>query len=221
MAQITMGADMALQAIGAGFGRTGTHSLKIALETLGLAPCYHMVEVFAHLEHAEVWDGLGKGTRDDFDTALAGYPATVDWPSTFFWLELADRNPAAKIILTERPAEEWYQSFSQTILAAMLRAKANALAGIAPAPEMRAAGPMMRTVIVDGTFGGDLSKENCIATYQRHNQAVRDTISKDRLLIFNARDGWAPLCGFLGIPVPAAPYPKTNSTDEFRERANL
>ena len=212
---------MALKAIGAGFGRTGTHSLKIALEMLGLAPCYHMVEVFAHPEHAAVWDGIGKGTRDDFDAALAGYPATVDWPSTFFWRQLAERNPAAKIILTERPAEEWFQSFSQTILAALLRARANAENGIPSAPEMRAAGSMMKTVIVDGTFGGHLSKENCVAAYERHNQAVRENIPKDRLLVFNARDGWTPLCEFLGVPVPAAPYPKTNSTDEFRQRANL
>jgi hypothetical protein len=212
---------MALQVLGAGFGRTGTHSLKFALEMLGFAPCYHMVEVFAHPEHAAVWDGLGKGTRDDFDAALAGYPAAVDWPSTFFWRALAQRDSAAKIILTERPTEEWWQSFSQTILAAMLRARANAQAGIASLPEMQASADMMRTVIVDGTFGGDLSKENCIAVYQRHNQAVRDTIAKDRLLVFNARDGWGPLCAFLGAALPDAPYPKTKSTDEFRERAKL
>ena len=212
----TGGGIMGLKVIGTGFGRTGTHSLKIALEMLGLNPCYHMMEVFAHPDHIPVWDGLAAGTRDDFDTALAGHPATVDWPTTFFWRELMRRNPSARILHSERPAEEWWQSISRTIFDSLVQP----VTADAP-PWMANFKAMTKRAIIDGTFGGDLSKENAIAIYERHNQAVRDEVPAGKLLVFNAKDGWAPLCEFLGVPVPDAPYPRTNSTDEFRVRAEL
>ena len=207
---------MALKVIGTGFGRTGTHSLKIALEMLGQGPCYHMMEVFAHPDHIPVWDGLAAGTRQDFDTALAGFASTVDWPTTRFWRELMVRNPSAKILHSERPAEDWWQSISQTIFASLTRP----LTDDGP-PWMAGFREMTQRVILGGTFGNDLSKENAIAIYERHNQAVRAEVPAERLIVFNAKDGWAPLCEFLDVPVPDAPYPKTNSTDEFRSRAGL
>ena len=205
-----------MKVIGTGFGRTGTHSLKIALEMLGQGPCYHMMEVFAHPEHIAVWDGLAAGTRADFDTALAGFSSTVDWPTTFFWRTLLAQNPSAKVLHSERPSEDWWQSISQTIFASLVRP----VTDDGP-PWMAAFRAMTHRAIIDGTFGGDLSRENVIAVYECHNQAVRDEVPASQLIVFNAKDGWAPLCEFLGVPLPDAPYPKTNSTDEFRSRAGL
>ena len=207
---------MDLKVIGTGFGRTGTHSLKIALEMLGQGPCYHMMEVFAHPDHITVWDQLAADTRQDIDAPLTGFPSTVDWPTTYFWRGLMARNPSAKILHTERPAEEWWNSISRTIFASITRPPTDD--GPPWAEAFRA---MTKRVIVDGTFNGDLSRENVIAVYERHNQAVRAAVPADRLLVFNSRDGWEPLCAFLDVPVPQAPYPKTNSTDEFRSRAGL
>lgn len=210
---------MALKVIGTGFGRTGTHSLKLALEMLGAGPCYHMMEVFAHPGHAAQWHALCEGGQSDFNTVLAGFPAVVDWPTTYFWQALIAQNPDAKVLHTERPAEEWYQSISQTIFPATRRVMpADAPE---PWPGARAAQAMITRLIWQGVFGGDLSRENAIKVYEMHNQAVRDVVPREKLLIFNARDGWEPLCRFLEVAVPAAPYPKTNSTDEFRARAGL
>lgn len=207
---------MNLKVIGTGFGRTGSHSLKLALEMLGFGPCYHMMEVFAHPEHIAVWDGLAAGTRSDFDTALAGFPATVDWPSTYFWRQLMARNPGAKILHSERPSEEWWQSISRTIFASLTRPVSD------DGPHWQAGfRDMTHRVILGGTFGDDLSKENAIAVYERHNRAVREEVPADRLLVFNSREGWEPLCHFLGVAVPDVAFPKTNSTDEFRARVGL
>ena len=203
-----------LKILGTGFGRTGTTSLKIALEMLGFGPCYHMVEVFAHPEHIAIWTGLAEGTRNDFAAALAGYPATVDWPSTHFWRQLLAANPAAKVIHTERPPQEWFASMSQTILATLSQP-------LPDDPMYRTHRLMTRKLIREQTFGDDLSEENVLRVYEAHNQAVRDTVPAGQLLVFNARDGWAPLCAFLDVAVPDAPYPRTNDSAEFRARAHL
>ena len=214
-----LGALMALKVIGTGFGRTGTHSLKLALEMLGLGPCYHMMEVFAHPEHVPAWHALCEGRGDGFDSLLSGFPSTVDWPTTYFWRALMARNPGAKILHSERPAEEWYQSISQTIFPALER---QLPAGAPePWPGMRVHQAMIVKLIKDDTFGGDLSRDNAIRVYEAHNQAVRRDVPPEKLLVFNSRDGWEPLCSFLGVAVPETRYPRTNSTDEFRVRAGL
>ena len=111
---------MTLKVIGAGFGRTGTLSLKLALEELGLGPCYHMIEVNAHPEHDALWLALARGEASDWRPMLHGYASTVDWPTTYIWKELAAANPQAKIILTVRDPEAWYASAAATIFARML-----------------------------------------------------------------------------------------------------
>ncbi|MGB8711334.1 MAG: sulfotransferase family protein, partial [Methyloceanibacter sp.] len=111
---------MTLKVIGAGFGRTGTLSLKLALEELGLGPCYHMIEVNAHREHDALWLALARSEASDWRPMLQGYASTVDWPTTYNWKELAAANPQAKIILTVRDPEAWYASAAATIFARML-----------------------------------------------------------------------------------------------------
>lgn len=201
---------MTLDIIGAGLGRTGTHSLKLALETLGFGPCYHMAEVFEHPAHAEAWHALADGRSHDFDAVLSGYRSAVDLPVAYFWRELAALNPNAKIILTERDENAWFESARNTIFE---RLAADPATARFPA-QLR----MAHRLVVEKLFGNDLSRENVIAVYRRHNADVKRTIAPERLLVFEGSQGWPPLCNFLGAAVPDQPYPKTNTTEEFQAR---
>jgi hypothetical protein len=205
---------MALEVGGSGFGRTGTLSLKLALEQLGFGRCYHMVEVAQNEGHSALWSAAGDGARTDWDALFAGYRATVDWPSTAFWRQIADHFPNAKVIHTERPAAAWYKSASSTIMQVMKRgAPASAPAALHAQLEMA------RRVIVRGVFGDRFdAEEHAIAIYEAHNARVRREIAPERLLVYRPGDGWEPLCEFLGVAVPAAPYPKVNTTDDFLAR---
>ena len=198
---------MALQIVGAGLGRTGTMTLKTALEMLGFAPCHHMVEVFAHMEQAQFWLRAAKGEPVDWEELFADYNASVDWPSAHFYAELADRYPDAKIILTRRDPQRWFESISETILKAMSMRE-----GAAPDDHpMRFAD----IIIAEETFGRDFSAANAIAAFERHNEEVQRVIPPERLLVFEAAQGWGPLCRFLGKDWPDAPFPRTNSREEF------
>jgi hypothetical protein len=214
-AQNRAGANMTIQVIGAGFGRTGTFSLKAALEQLGFGPCYHMVEVFGHPEHNAVWENAALGEKTDWKGFLAPYPAGVDWPICHFWRELSDVFPDAKFILTERDPEAWYKSMSQTIIASMMREMQS------DDPVRQKQATMGKLLVGEKTFGNRYDKDHVIAVYKRHNQEVKDTLPRSRLLVYDTPQGWDPLCEFLGKPVPQTPFPKTNSTAEFRARASL
>jgi hypothetical protein len=203
---------MNLAVIGAGLCRTGTHSLKLALEMLGFGPCYHMAEVFEHPGHAEAWHALIDGTSRDFDAVLSGYRSAVDLPVAYFWRALARANPDAKIVLTERDENAWFESVRNTIF--------ERLAADPETARYPAQFRMARQLVVDRLFGGDLSRDNVIAVYRRHNEEVRRTILPEQLLVFEGSQGWGPLCEFLGVPAPDQPYPKTNTTEEFQARAN-
>jgi hypothetical protein len=202
---------MNLAVIGAGLGRTGTHSLKLALEMLGFGPCYHMAEVFEHPGHAEIWHALTDGTSHDFDAVLSGYRSAVDLPVAYFWRELAAANPNAKIILTERGEDVWFDSVKNTIF--------ERLSVDPETARFPAQLSMARHLVVEKLFGNDLSRENVIAVYRRHNAEVKRTIAPERLLVFEGSQGWQPLCEFLGVAVPEQPYPITNTTKEFQARA--
>lgn len=202
---------MALKVIGAGFGRTGTLSLKRALETLGYERCYHMAEVAEHPEHAALWTEAWRG-GSPWETLFDGYAAAVDWPAAAFWPRLMALYPEAKLILTLRDPEAWYQSAANTIF----RSMKEGLRSGDPALETRLA--MAKEIIVDGTFGGDLDdKPNAIAVY-RANVAKAKAVPAERLLVFDPTAGWQPLCAGLGVAVPDSPYPHINTTAEFIER---
>lgn len=208
---------MALDVIGAGFGRTGTLSLKLALEELGLAPCYHMAETSEHPEHDARWLALANGKTDDFGAVLAGYRATVDWPGVFFWKPLIAANPNAKVILTLRDPDAWYESASNTIFArmenfahALVNDEARSLTHARRTHKM-----MVNAIIREQTFGGDFSRDHAISVFNVHNAEVRRTIPPENLLIYEPGQGWEPLCAFLGLDVPEAPYPSVNSTAKF------
>jgi hypothetical protein len=206
---------MTLAVIGAGFGRTGTLSLKLALEELGLGPCYHMIEVNAHPEHDALWLALARGEASDWQPMLQGYASTVDWPTTYIWKELAAANPQAKIILTLRDPDAWYESAAATIFARMIEFETLRSDPDAVDPARRRHMDMINTLIVANTFGGSLAKDHAIAVFNAHNEEVRRLVPQKRLLVSESGEGWDPLCTFLGVPVPATPYPRVNTTEEF------
>jgi hypothetical protein len=202
---------MTLSVIGAGFGRTGTLSLKAALEQLGFGPCHHMMEVFMHPEQAPIWSAAARGEAVDWDALLAGYNATIDWPSCHFWKELADHYPDARVLLSYRDAEKWFSSFSDTIMQVIT----------APPPQgdvnpvMMAVAEMGGYIVRDKTFGGNFDKAHVLKVYNDHIATVKRIIAPERLLVYDVKEGWEPLCAFLGVPVPDTDFPRTNSREEF------
>jgi hypothetical protein len=210
---------MSLQVIGAGFGRTGTLSLKLALEQLGFGPCYHMIETRAHPEHDALWLALASGKSSDWRPILDGYRSTVDWPAVFIWERLVAENPEAKVILTLRDPESWYESASKTIFARM-QEFADALGSDAEAiePARKAHMRMVNTIVIDETFGGRLDRDHAIQVFNAHNDAVRRAVPTERLLVYESGQGWESLCAFLGVPVVDIPYPQVNSTADFTQR---
>jgi hypothetical protein len=199
---------MALRVIGAGLGRTGTFSLKFALEYLGFGPCHHMAEVWANFsDQLPKWLGVVDGKRD-WDTVFAGFSSAVDYPACTYWRELAAFYPNAKIILSVRDPESWFDSVSTTVFSQALLDKL-------------AQGPVKRFFdgAVTGDFGDRIGDRDFMVDYFRRRTAeIQAEIPPERLLVFEARQGWEPLCAFLEVPVPDVPYPRTNSREEMLER---
>jgi hypothetical protein len=197
---------MTLRIVGAGLGRTGTLSLKLALEKLLGAPCYHMMEVFAHPEHVEPWHAAARGDMPDWKALFAGYAAAVDWPAAAFWPEISAAFPDAIVLLSVRDPESWWQSASTTIF---------------PTSKEQAGTPWhaMVEAMFRSRFTAELeNREACIAAFERHNARVRASVPPQRLLEWKAADGWTPLCNALGLAIPAEAFPKVNTSEEFLGR---
>ena len=196
---------MALKAVGAGLGRTGTHSLKLGLERLLGAPCYHMVEVFSHPAHVPQWKAAATDQPVDWEFVMNGYAAAVDWPACSFWRELSALNPHAPIIYSRRDPEAWWESANATIFSV--------------APQM--GGEMnewhdMVVALFERKFTGEIkNRDACIAAFKRHEADVLENAPSDRLVVWNVSDGWGPLCEALHVPVPEEPFPKTNTREQF------
>jgi hypothetical protein len=198
---------MSLKVIGAGLGRTATFSLKFALEHLGFGPCYHMAEVFAGARrNVPLWLDVVRG-KPDWNAVFAGFQSTTDYPACTYWRELAAFYPKAKVILTVRDADSWFESVTETIFSPKMQ---GSLAG-------SPVGAMMQGVIFDA-FGGRVNDRAFMTDwFVRRNQSVVDALPRDRLLVFSPKEGWNPLCAFLGVPVPEAPFPRVNSRDELNQ----
>jgi hypothetical protein len=204
-----------MQIIGAGFGRTGTLSLKTALEQLGFDPCAHMTSMMEDPERATLFTLAAAGDSAALDKAMDGCRATVDWPGTFFWRELVEGHPEAKVLLTVRDPEAWYASAERTIWAAasMLRSAEEA------SPAMEALGAMIDATVWEGTFHGRFAdRDYAMRVFTEHNDEVRRSVPADRLLEYSVDQGWEPLCSFLGVPVPAGDFPRLNDTATFQSR---
>jgi hypothetical protein len=203
---------MPLEIIGAGFGRTGTNSLKLALEHLGFGPCHHMFEIRDNPELLADWEAAARGEPVDWEDVFQGYRSQVDWPGARYWRELAARYPQAKVILTVRDPDAWFDSVEATILK-FLKAR-----GEHPEPHANAIAEMAIQTVVDQVFEGRLSdRVHAIGVYRKHIDEVQAEIPVERLLTFNLAEGWQPLCDFLGVDVPDIPFPRTNSSREFVE----
>ena len=200
---------MGLSIIGAGYGRTGTMSLKLALEELGIGPCHHMEEVFANPPQVPGWQAAVAGESVDWDAVFDGYEATADWPGANFTHDLAAFYPDAKIILTMREVDSWWTSYSGTIMKYLQ---------ILPEdlPDHIMAICEMVKVMLDEHFGAAYDDEQAAkAAYQNHVDKVSNSYEDGRVLCFDVRDGWGPLCEFLGKPVPGGDFPRSNNSEEF------
>ena len=200
---------MALKVVGSGLGRTGTKSLQTALSTLGLGPCHHMVEVFAHPESIALWIEAGAG-RPNWEAIFADYHAMVDYPGAAFWRELADYYPEAKVLHSVRDPDQWFDSTQATIFAPG-----------SPITQVGADTGALATFF--NSFVGDLRghlNDRAYMTdhFRRHTETVKAVIPPERLLIYEAGQGWEPLCAFFGVPVPDSPYPSENNRAEFIAR---
>lgn len=199
---------MTLQVVGAGVGRTGTASLKLALEKLLGAPCYHMLEVFQHPGHADVWRRASLDEPVDWDTLFEGFVAVVDWPAGSFWPELSRHYPDALVLLSLRDPEEWWESANNTIFPS-----------IRNTPNLPPDWKAMIEVLFTKRWGADArDKEASIRRFNEHNARVVAEVPKERLLVWRAGDGWEPICRALKLPVPDEPFPRTNTREEFQAR---
>lgn len=202
---------MTIELVGAGFGRTGTLSLKHALEALGVGPCHHMMEVMLHPGSERGWYRASLGESTDWSELLSGYRSLVDWPGCRFWREISTAFPDAPVLLSIRDPERWYESAHETIYQAVRRACES------EDPAVRERMKMPDKVVFQDTFAGRFEdRAFAIGVFEAHNEEVRRTIPAERLLVYQVSEGWEPLCRMLGRPIPEIAFPHVNSRDEFQ-----
>jgi hypothetical protein len=202
-----------LRLIGAGPGRTGTTSLKLALEELLGAPCYHMLELRNRPGDPDVWADAYAGRLPDWADVFDGYAATVDWPAAPFWREMSAAFPEAPILLSTRDADAWWKSASSTIFVAL----ATYFAPDAPDDGWTQMGVGMMNAFTPGWR----DEESAKAAYLAYNDHVRATAPTGRLVEWQPEDGWGPLCDAVGLPVPDRPFPHANTTADARAELGL
>ncbi len=213
---------MQMQVIGAGLPRTGTLTQKLALEELGFGPAYHWVNLISDLNAVELWHRALDG-EDLFAEIFGSHRSTVDWPGGFFYRELAELHPQAKVLLSVRDPESWEQSYRQTIW--------NFTRGDSLVSHLsdarREIDPRWRRYLelVDrmlwsdrSPFGAGDSPQQMMAQMEAYNDGVRAAIPPERLLVWKVTEGWGPLCEFLEVPVPAVDLPHANDSETFRGR---
>ncbi|WP_420858634.1 sulfotransferase family protein [Marivivens marinus] len=203
---------MALDIIGAGYGRTGTESLRSALEMLGFGPCHHMHAIRDTPALLPVWQEFADGKHRDWDRLFDGFRSQVDFPGAAYWRDLIAHYPKARVILTIRDPEKWYDSVLASVLELM--AERETLSN----PHHRAVLDLSDRLVGEGYFGGrGPDRDHMIARFQQHTQNVIDTVPADRLLVYQVAEGWGPLCAFLDVPVPDAPFPHANDAASYRD----
>ncbi len=213
---------MALKVIGAGLGRTGTLSLKTALEQLGFGKCYHMAELMNNPQQVHHWLDLQAQQKTDLEALFSGFQSTVDYPACRFYHTFFKAYPDAKVVLSVRDPERWYESARNTIYATKpktLGQKLGMLWKMLTKPKVRKLLPVFQMadqIIWEGQFEGEFEdKAFALKKFHEHIEEVKAHIPADQLLIFEVKDGWGPLCNFLEVPVPDTPFPRVNSRDDF------
>jgi hypothetical protein len=202
---------MTMHVIGAGVGRTGTYSLKLAINQLGLGPCHHMEAVLNGMAaQVPLWNAALNG-QPDWQAIYAGFHSAVDWPTAGFFRELPKIYPTAKFVLTLRDPEKWADSFAATIY--------KLVGGREQAPPDKKAWLDMADGIIAKTgFPTGLDHDALVKAFIAHNEAVKATVPSRQLLVYEVKDGWDPLCSFIGVAPPAEPFPRTNHRAEFWDR---
>ena len=202
-----------MKVLGAGFGRTGTLSLKIALEKLGIGPCYHMREVISHPSHIKIWYDISRGEHPNWDRLFSGFNSAVDFPVCLFYEEIINKFPDAKFILTLRDFDSWYKSTANTIYKVPTMLPGWFKRVVYP---IRMFIEMQVILIWVGLFKNNFSdRESTELVYNEHIESVKKTIPADKLLIYRINEGWGPLCEFLNVENPKIPFPKVNDTAEM------
>lgn len=197
---------MTLKVIGAGFGRTGTDSMREALNLLGFGPCHHMFEVTDNPLMKSRWRSFMESGAPDWPSLFEGYRSGVDWPAAHYWRELMEVYPDAKVILTWRDAESWWTSYEATILRFVQTAADRASVSVR---------------LIEKAFGARASDRSAmIAAYEANVAEVMARVPKERLLVHRLGDEWEPLCKILGVAVPAEPYPSRNTTADIQARVS-
>jgi hypothetical protein len=203
-----------LKIIGSGFGRTGTLSLKAALEQLGFGPCYHMSEIISKPKRMSAWSNIGRGRPADWREMMKGYRSSVDFPACIYYRELMRAFPDAKIVHTVREPERWYQSMYETVYQ---------FSNLSPLWARRLISPLrnmteMATITVwDGVFKGDFeNRQRTIEIFQQHTETVKRTVPPENLLVFSIKEGWEPLCKFLQVPIPDTHFPHLNDSAQMK-----
>jgi Sulfotransferase domain len=210
-----------MQVIGAGFGRTGTMSLKGALEQIGFGPSFHMIDVARQPELLPQWQAAVDGEPVDWTRVFDGWESTVDWPACTFWEEIWQVFPDAKVLLSVRDPEAWYASCRKSIHASAQAAVKGELEGgsVEVSPE---AMKLINGLIWNGTFEGRFDdKAFAIDVFNRHNEDVKGKVPADKLLVYEISEGWEPLCDFLEVPVPETSMPHLNDATSFRAMVGL
>lgn len=216
---------MPVEVAGVGMARTGTLSLKLALETLGFGPCYHMVELLHQPQGVHVWKCAFAGEAVDFEAVFAGFRSTTDFPAYGHYEALFAQYPDARFVLTTRDPERWYDSCVQTVF----NAKPSLLELLSIGMRMpfskavRDSVEVYKLVYVDfaRALDGKLTdRAHCIQRFRDHEAAVRAAIPPERLLVFEVKDGWGPLCDFLGVEAPDQPFPRTNDAADWWRKRN-
>ncbi len=206
--------ELTLRVVGAGLGRTGTNSLKLALERLLGGRCYHMLELLERPGDTECWERAAAGEPIAWDWLRRDYVATVDFPAAMFWRELLADSPDALVLLSTREsAQIWWESFQRTILRSM--------SGEVPADRPDWARRAMNLSVLARLTPGWRTETDAIDAYERHNEAVRRTVSRDRLIDWRPGDGWEPICSALGVAVPEEPFPHENTSADFQARTTF
>jgi hypothetical protein len=202
---------MTLNVIGTGLGRTGTYSLKLALNELDLGPCFHMEEVILHMpKQLPKWQAAVAG-KPDWADIYDGYKSAVDWPTASYYAELHAAYPNAKLVHTVRTTQSWVASFSETIQT-LMKGKDQAPPAMRPWLEMSA------TAIEKVGVTASATPEELVGIFEAHTAAVKAAIPASRLLMFDVKEGWAPLCKFLGVTTPTTEFPRTNNRQDFWDK---
>ena len=201
-----------MKVIGAGFGRTGTMSMQAALELLGYR-CYHMQEITEDPRHLPAWHALVGGTAPmDWQTLFERYEATVDFPACIYYRELLQAFPDAKVVLTVRDPERWFESFLT------LQQTTDRFRIFHFIPRARRFLNFV-DLLLGKVFSDPRDRHICVEVFNRHNEEVQRHVPPDRLLVFRVQEGWGPLCKFLGREVPEGiPFPHLNEGKETLER---